>query len=199
LQNPNYYTANFAQIADYALRAYPEAQYIAVFSDDIVLPDNFSETVAQRIAGLDNVGIYSAVFNSHHEPTRVQPGRTGVEVVPFVEFTAPIIRRDVLEALLLEWPYKMVLGWGLDFWACIKARELGTLIYADHDVVFFHEGAKTNEVTSGNRQQYYDNAAAQMHEGMIEAYGPTWPEKVTEGFPQRLPDWMYTPWQPTGK
>jgi hypothetical protein len=191
MTNPNYYTANFAAIANAALVAAPDAEYIAVFSDDIVLPDNFSETVAQRIAGLDNVGIYSAVFNSAHDVTLVKHGKSGVELVPYVEFTAPIIRRDVLEALLLEWPYKMHKGWGVDFWACLKARELGTNVYADHDVQFYHEGAKTNEVTSGSKQAYYDQAAKEMFEGMREAFGIGWQNKVTEGFPQRLPGWMY--------
>jgi len=113
-------------------------------------------------------------FWSDHLFTRPAPGKTGVASVPFIEFTAPIVRTSVFRDFPLDerMPY-----WGHDLDWGYRVRSSGHRVGVLYDETLGHEYIRNNKneclittIRKGKRQQTNEST----RKALFEKYGPDW-------------------------
>lgn len=133
------------------------------------------DVLPKLVAAMDSLPDYAAItpaFASDHAHTRPN-GNFHVEEAPFVEFTAPLVRSDVLAALPLdeEMPYDgHDLDWGY------RVRRAGHKIGVHHGVRVDHTYLRrlakhgVTRERSRLRRQEHDKTFGILE----ERYGPEW-------------------------
>lgn len=119
----------------------------------------------------------SPAFASDHKHIQPNGGQKTLEV-PFVEFTGPIVRRDVFSEFPLDetMPYAgHDLDWGL------RVRQAGHRIGVKHATVFNH--AYVRHMDRGNaitkdRQHRRKLAVSATGQRMTEKWGPNWRDEL---------------------
>lgn len=143
--------------------------------------------VPQLEAALDT-GKFAAVhpaFDSDHAFCRKRPGSTERVEVPFVEFTAPIVRREVMEKFPLDeaMPY-----WGHDLDWGVRVRAAGLKIGVDYGCTVEHSYIRNKAKTgvTAQRAALRKQTDESTIRRMEEKYGDDW--KVTTGYRIGSPD-----------
>ena len=140
-----------------------EWTHICLMNNDIVIntPDFFEKL--QKIADEHpEIGILSAAFNSPYEQCNPHYA-TGLREVVNVEFTAPIIRRDVLD-IAGGFPEEIVHGWGVDFVYCEYVKQLNYKIAVYYDCIFQHIGGRSAEKEFGSTEAYIEIASKEFYD-----------------------------------
>lgn len=130
----------------------------------------------------DTAAVHPRMAGSDH-PHIASPA--GVQDVPFVEWTAPMIRVEALREISLldeDMPY---VGMDLD-WS-YRARELGWKLRATSQAEIQHTYLRHNapEIISYLREQLRALYNHQTNEKMVKKYGQNWKAKVWETHPMK--------------
>jgi hypothetical protein len=104
-------------------------------------------------------------------------GTGDVREVKCMEFTAPVITRQMFERIGL-FDERFSLGSGVDFDFCYRARAAGIKIYCDDGSSFIHLVHRSIE-KAGTLSSYASRANIEMNRGMTQKYGITW-KKIIE-------------------
>lgn len=114
-------------------------------------------------------------FDSDHVNCRPD-GSGKIKAVPFIEFTAPMVRVDTFKKIKLDekMPY-----WGHDVDWGYRVRKSGGTVAVDHSITVQHEyirfkvNTKPNKVTQ-LRHQYRKNTNGQTKQRLVSLYGKNW-------------------------
>lgn len=131
----------------------------------------FDKDLHERL--LKNIGSHSAIhpkFKSDH--IHMRDGK-GVQPVPFIEFTAPIVRADVYEKFLLDenCPY-----WGHDLIFGYEANKAGYTLAVDYDNEVGHVYIRHSKPNTVTRQRLINrrNTDATTRHYLAKKYGNEW-------------------------
>jgi GT2 family glycosyltransferase len=94
-----------------------------------------------------------------------------------IEFTAPVIRRDVFEKIGL-FDNIFALGYGVEFDFALRMQNIGLKMYCDDGSSFYHLGQQTIH-SQDSLKNYENHAKIELYEGMAKKYGENWMDKVT--------------------
>lgn len=135
-----------------------------------------------KAVAASNTGIITPAFNCWmwHCQTQFSDkyflGGDGLRSVPVIEFTAPVIHKEVFEKVGLfseEFPR----GWGVEFDFCYRAAKAGFPIMVDDLSNFYHIGQQTINMSEGYHN-YVEKAATEWNAGMRKLWGRDWEEKL---------------------
>ncbi len=145
--------------------------HVALMNNDIILESpGLFEAMEPQLDADPEIGIASACFNSPWQSCNCN-GSDSIVVTGGVEFTAPVIRRDVLSRIGL-FDEAITTGFGVDAYYCHYARRLGYKIVVDHRVSFHHLGNRTGEVIYGSCRRWVEIGEQEKYQ---HAFG-----KITE-------------------
>lgn len=113
-------------------------------------------------------------FNCWMKQCRNQ-GTGDIRKIGCMEFTAPVIRRDVFERIGL-FDERFTMGYGVDFDFCLRAKNAGIGLYCDDGSRFNH--LKHRSIL--NIWKYKSHANEEMDRGMTEIYDSHWRDLVKE-------------------
>ncbi len=103
-------------------------------------------------------------------------GSPGIRQVKCIEFTAPVIRRDVFEQIgLFDEIFSK--GYGCDFDWALRMKHAGLKQYCDDQSVFYHIGQQTINV-NGTLREYETQAKTELNFGMNMIYGDGWRKQI---------------------
>lgn len=117
--------------------------------------------------------IHPAMNNSDHLFKR-QNGKNMIMEVPYIEFTAPLVRLDIMREFPLneDMPY-----WGHDLAWGHEVREAGYIIAVDHSVTVEHDYIRNNfrnhSVTTA-RMKARQATNQSTIEKLVQLYGTDW-------------------------
>ncbi len=110
---------------------------------------------------------YNCWLSQCHNHASIHPRE-----VKCIEFTAPVIRRDVF-AKIGMFDNVFVRGYGVEFDWALRMQKAGLKLYCDDGCSFFHIGQQTINSTEGLKD-YEDSAVDELARGMTRKYGPRW-------------------------
>lgn len=170
----NGFTANWNAALAHISDIYPDWQFAGLFNNDIIIQPGFIDNLLSPFEN-KSVGIVSPTFNSPHRFIYVEDG--SVFLAPYVEFTAPVIRRECFEKTgKLNEVFR--LGWGVDFEYCFRARQAGFKIMVNGASKFTHLEHKSIKEFS----KYAQKAANEMKAGLYKSMGGNWRALLLNGF-----------------
>jgi GT2 family glycosyltransferase len=148
------------------------ADYVWFVSNPTFAPGTFEALVKAMDDNPDMAAIHPA-FNSDHAHLRPD-GSSVVKEVPFVEFTAPMVRADVFAKLLLdeEMPY-----WGHDLAWSHEAKKLGYKLGVHHGVQIQHTYIRHNKTlhpVTQRRHELRKRTNATTNGRLVALYGTDW-------------------------
>lgn len=146
-----------------------KAHYAVLCNNDIEIPNvGFFDQMIEEAPMY--TGIITASCNSPHPGVMENDQLTEV---PWVEFVAPCINRDLyIQAGNMD-DSRFKRGWGVELDYCHRARDLGFKIYNDGRYRFNHIGQQTTRGTDHDKK-----ASAEMNSGLTEKYGNDWRETL---------------------
>jgi len=137
LEENVYFGGGFNVVLDYFLQT--DHDYLYFLNNDLVFHGPSFLTTSLREAQQSDAAVYSAtVINASVEQCHWQQmwnwGK-GLRQVRWIDFQAPLIRRDILEHIQ-QFPAELIHGWGLDFYAGCIAESLGLkTIVSDNNTI----------------------------------------------------------------
>lgn len=168
------YNKGYRDLMAYAAANNIQIDYVWFVSNPTFLPG----TMERLVSAMDSTG-YAAIhpaFNSDHKHLRPVPELKEANVkreVPYIEFTAPIVRADVFAKFPLDeqMPY-----WGHDLDWSYRVRKDGYILAVHSGVRIEHtyiRNSKPHPVTQRRHQlRKQTNAATTAH--LVELYGADW-------------------------
>lgn len=119
-----------------------------------------------------NIGAINPVYVSDH--LHLRPQKTGYRTIPFIEFTCPIVKTELLLKNPLDesMPY-----WGMDLDWSKRIKDQGFTLHAYDDILIHHtyirNTSKKNPFTN-LRAEKRIQTNGQTHSRLIEKYGNDW-------------------------
>lgn len=168
--------AGTGSLAEAINRGFKEAKATDYELSWIVTNITFGTHVLPRLAGAMRATKMAAIhpsFPSDHAHIK-NDGSGKVKSVPFVEFTAPIIRTDIFNTHMLdeEMPY-----WGHDLDFGVRMRESGYMVGVDHGCQIGHtyirHNKNPNQITL-QRKTNRKNTDASTRMALQKKYGQQW-------------------------
>lgn len=156
---------------DRLIELYPDLEYVWMVSN--VVP--YLDTLKQLEEAMEGYDAISPSFQSDHEHTRPQ-FFDGVKEVPFIEFTAPLVRVSTFKKLPLdeEMPY-----WGHDLSWGYEVRQQGGKVgvhygtQVRHEYIRFKVKRKPLPVTK-ERQRLRKESDQNTRDRLHALYGDNW-------------------------
>lgn len=155
-------------------------EYVWILTNVMFYYDTLPKLVQTLDAHREAVAVHP-YFNSDHLHRYPQPiGNNELVSVPFIEFTAPLVRTQLLfeNKLDEQMPYMgMDLDWGY------RMRKAGHRILLHHSAKIDHtyiRNVKPEEKEEITRKRHKARRLTnkQTHNRLNELYGPTWKEKL---------------------
>lgn len=139
-----------------------------LMNSDIVIDPESVKRVEWIVAAYPNVLFFTSAYNCWIKGSQPKEN-TGLAETSLIEFTAPVISKDVFEKIgFLDNLFPK--GYGVDFDYCFRARQAGIQMYVDHYSCFYHLEHQTIEKYEGF-MQYSKNASQEMEAGLSLKYG----------------------------
>lgn len=132
----------------------------------------------ETLAARPDLLFFTPSFNcwmKHCQPNRNKK----IETTTILEFTAPIIRKEVFERIGLFDPI-FAMGYGVEFDFCYRAKQAGIPMHVDHRSSFYHMGQQTIS-KHGGILDYSKHANYELKSGLLQKYGPNYESLVFEG------------------
>jgi|GEM_PF-1225771 len=150
----------------------------------------------KNVMDREDIKILSPSFNSCWR--QMKKAGSGLREVKFVEFTAPVIKTDLFDAIGL-FDENITKGYTVDADFCWTAAQKGFKTYVDDDSSFIHlEHRTVKEI--GQIATYSREATQEMQKVLRDKYGASWrqllmgePVRQTRPLPPRRPAMNYTP------
>ncbi len=166
---------------------YDEYDAFLLMNSDIRMSMEQIEELRQILVNNPDIGLLSGACNSWH-PSMRRPWRWWLKravdprEVPFVEMTAPLIRKDLLEAVGF-FDEALAHGYGVDYDFGFRAWQAGFRVCVWDSVKFCHLEHGTIRRTVGFKE-YHQFARREMERELLRKYGPRFFD------PSVYPFWM---------
>jgi GT2 family glycosyltransferase len=121
--------------------------YFVLFNNDLIfhgprLIDNMLREMQENDLALYSPSITNTGTDQCHWRQMWNWGTGTVREVSFIDFMCPVFRRDIVE-YIISFPDELFLGWGPDFYAGIKAKEIGVKIGVSDNITLSHLVSQT--------------------------------------------------------
>jgi GT2 family glycosyltransferase len=159
-------------------KVYHEFDAFWLMNSDIMISRVSIDRIKCLLESHEDVGMITPAYNCWMKHCQKQNG-SNVREIPILEFTAPVIRKRVIE----ECGYfdeRFVRGYGIEFDYCYRMRQLGMKMYVDDGSSFHHIGHQTINV-SGGLLAYSEKANFELNQGLSEKYGIAWRDNILKG------------------
>lgn len=122
-------------------------EYFVLFNNDLIfhgprLIDNMLREMQENDLALYSPAITNTGADQCFWKQMWNWGTGKVRLVPFIDFMCPVIRRDLAE-YIVKFPAELFLGWGPDFYAGIKAQEVGFKVGVSDNITLSHLVSQT--------------------------------------------------------
>lgn len=167
LEENIFFGGGFNVVLDYFLNT--DHDYLYFLNNDLVFhgPSFLSTSLREAIesdAAVYSPTIINASIEQCHWKQMWNWGK-GSRPVKWVDFQAPLLRRDVLE-LIQQYPHELIYGWGLDFYTgCITEQHGLKTIVSDTNTITHMNSLtfKENKINIGV-SEFCQHAEKNMHE-----------------------------------
>jgi len=169
------FTKNWNRAIEYVMHdTHNEYEAVWLMNSDIEI----SRSTIDRVTELMDADFFSMITPSYNcwmkdcKNNQTQDWRR----VKCIEFTAPVIRLDVIKKL---GPFNETFskGYGVELDWAIRMKDAGYEMFCDDGSVFYHHGQQTIK-TMGTLSRYEDEAKIELNQGMTRLYGEQWKEMV---------------------
>jgi len=169
------FTPNWNRIIQHLIST-TDFQAFWLMNSDIVIKDSSVKRIEEVMSKKD-IPMITPSYNCwirecHNHATG------NIRQVHCIEFTAPVIRRDVFEKVGL-FDERFVRGYGVEFDYALRMMKGGIKMYCDDGSSFWHLGQQTIH-SQDNLVKYEDTAKIELDGGMKEKYGQGWNEIVSD-------------------
>ncbi len=139
-----------------------------------------SQNSIKRIHDLMDLHPYSMITPSYNCWMKQckNNGSPGIREVKCIEFTAPVIRRDVFEKIGF-FEESFTKGYGVEFDWSLKMQAAGLRQYCDDKSFFYHIGQQTINA-HGTLRDYEATAKNELGRGMEKFYGAQWKSLIMD-------------------
>ena len=163
------YNRGFKKLGRYG---FEDSDYIW-FVSNVTFDPKILNLMLKRMDKQDYAAIHPAFDNSDHLFCRPDGSRR-LKPVPFVEFTAPIVRKDVFDQFQLDenMPY-----WGHDLDWGFRVRKVGHKIGVDHRCRIYHTYNRDLDVSHPDTMKRAANRKktdSTTTRNLIKKYGSNW-------------------------
>lgn len=157
---------------------YDEFDAFWLMNSDIQISPVSIKRVEQIVSHHQEVKFFTPSYNCWMK--HCQPGNgSGMAETGVIEFTAPIIRKEVFEQIGF-FDELFSRGYGVEFDYCYKARKAGIKMYVDFNSKFYHLGQQTISKHEG-LISYSAKANFELTHGLITRYGENYMGIVFKG------------------
>ncbi|CAB4160034.1 COG1216 Predicted glycosyltransferases [uncultured Caudovirales phage] len=188
LENNVFFGGGFNVVLDYFLQT--DHEYLYFLNNDLVFHGPAFLTTSVREAKESDAAVYSpSVINASidqcHWKQMWNWGK-GLRDVRWIDFQAPLIRRDILENIQ-QFPMELMYGWGLDFYAGCVADAIGVKTIVSDNNTITHMNSltfKENKINIGvnefcrnaetNMNQFFLNSEYKSLYYELRTYGETY-------------------------
>ena len=188
LENNVFFGGGFNVVLDYFLQT--DHEYLYFLNNDLVFHGPAFLTTSVREAKESDAAVYSpSVINASidqcHWKQMWNWGK-GLRDVRWIDFQAPLIRRDILENIQ-QFPMELMYGWGLDFYAGCVADAIGVKTIVSDNNIITHMNSltfKENKINIGvnefcrnaetNMNQFFLNSEYKSLYYELRTYGETY-------------------------
>ncbi len=153
---------------------YNEFDAFWLMNSDIIVSRHCIKRISELMERHE-INIITPAFNCWMNTTRNRNAH-GTREVKVIEFTAPVIKKQVFEKVGF-FDERFARGWGVEFDFCHRARKAGFKIHVDDGSNFFHMGQQTINATVGYAE-YGPKAHHEMESGMSAKYGLNWKKSL---------------------
>jgi len=147
-----------------------------LMNSDIEIDTRSIERV-EKLMGQGGIPMLTPSYNCWMWQCRNQ-GTGSVREVKCIEFTAPVIHRDVFERVGY-FDERFIRGYGCEFDFALRLRKMGIKMYCDDGSEFNHIGQQTIKKHT-TIQQYENLAVEELQTTMSSLYGPRWKAMITK-------------------
>jgi GT2 family glycosyltransferase len=157
-------------------RVFDRHDAFLLLNNDIRAEPGVLDKIEAALARRPRLGIVSPHCNGPH-PCMWKHPTDFVRYVPYVEFVAVAIRKEVFQSV--GWlDERFSLGWGVDYDFCWRARRAGFGVGVHDSAGVQHLEHQTIDSTC-SRYEYFGRAGGEMHAGLSAKYGPGWHQLLT--------------------
>jgi GT2 family glycosyltransferase len=188
LDNNVFFGGGFNVVLDYFLQT--NHDYLYFLNNDLVFHGPSFLTTSIREAKESNAAVYSpSIINASIDQChwkQMWNWGNGLRDVKWVDFQAPLLRRDILENIQ-QFPMDLIYGWGLDFYAGCVADTLGVKTIVSDNNTITHMNSltfKENKINIGvsefcrnaetNMNQFFLNSEYKSLYYELRTYGETY-------------------------
>jgi GT2 family glycosyltransferase len=150
---------------------YDEFDGFWLMNSDITVTRQSVRRVEEVCKNNPEVMMFTPTYNCWMQHCKPQ-GKKNLEETKVLEFTAPIIRKEVFEKIGF-FNEVFVRGYGVEFDFCYRMRQKGLKIFVDHGSSFNHIGHQTIK-NSGGLISYSREANFELTKGLSSIYGHSW-------------------------
>ncbi len=155
-------------------KVYHEFDAFWLMNSDILISRFSIDRIKSLLDSHEEIGMITPAYNCWMKHCQKESGE--LREIPILEFTAPIIRKTVIEQCGY-FDERFVRGYGIEFDYCYRMRQLGIKMFVDDSSSFHHIGHQTINITGG-MQAYSEKANFELNHGLSEKYGMNWREKI---------------------
>lgn len=141
-----------------------------LMNSDIIINQDSVKRVEYVMSNY-NVPILTPSYNCFLSSCHNQ-GTNDLRKVKYIEFTAPVIRRDVFETIGM-FDERFSLGYSVETDYLLRMLDAGYQFYCDDGSSFHHIGHQTIN-SNGKFSDYESRAIQERDKGMTELYGKNW-------------------------
>lgn len=155
-------------------RIYNDYDAFLLMNNDIETAPVMADKLQWVMESKPRLGIVSPFSNSPHDVMH-KKSPWYLRYTPFVELVAPLIRKEVFDAVgLFDESFEK--GWGIDYDFCWQARRAGFAVGVFDLVGINHLEHKTIDLLG--RDAYFQDAATQMNTHLTRKYGENWKQLI---------------------
>lgn len=170
----NYYFGGALNIAlDYFLNTSHE--YMWFLSNDLLfhgprITERILSEIKTHDLSLYSPSVTNAGIGQCHWRQMWNWGTAGVRTVDFIDFMAPVFRKDLAE-VIKQFPSELYLGWGQDFYSGIVAQENNLRVGVSDNINITHLVSQTvkSENVHGGVDSFSQKADINMHKYFFES------------------------------
>ncbi len=188
LEENIFFGGGFNVVLDYFLQT--NHDYLYFLNNDLVFHGPSFLSTSLREAKESDAAVYSpSIINASIEQChwkQMWNWGMGLREVKWVDFQAPLLRRDILEKIQ-QFPNELIYGWGLDFYAgCISEKYGFKTVVSDINTITHMNSLtfKENKINIGvdefcrnaelNMMNYFLNSEFNLVYSELRKYGETY-------------------------
>lgn len=159
-------------------RLFDSSDAFWLMNSDIRITEKSIRRVESVLETRPDIRFFTPAYNCWMKHCQQIQG-AGLVECDVLEFTAPVIRKDVFIDLGF-FDELFARGYGVEFDFCYKARQAGIKMWVDHESEFYHLGQQTISKHEG-LLAYSAKANFELTHGLMNRYGTEYFERIFGG------------------